>query len=254
MRQMSDRDDTSTRSWNAIADDWIAHADTNDYRNHYLMPRMLAMLGDVSGRAVLDLGCGEGGYARELSRRGARVTGVDGSERLLEVARERARAEAVDVSFVNANANALIGIETASFDRVAASMSLMDVEDYDGAIGEVHRVLRAGGELVMSITHPCFSAPVSEWVRDSTGELRHFAVDRYFERTAWEATIAPAFRRTVVRRHRPLEDYMASPLEHGFALRDFCEPSVTDAELKLSRRFRKLRRIPYFLFLRWQRP
>ena len=63
---MPDRDDTSTRTWNRIADDWIAHADTNDYRNQYLMAHMLAMLGDVRGKALLDLGRGEGGYAREL--------------------------------------------------------------------------------------------------------------------------------------------------------------------------------------------
>src|SRR4051812_41495779 len=101
-------DDTSTRSWNDIADDWVVHADGNDYRNDYLMPRMLAMLGQVAGKAVLDLlGCGEGGYARALVRRGAHVTAVDGSPRLIEVARQRARAEAVDVQFIHANANAL---------------------------------------------------------------------------------------------------------------------------------------------------
>jgi len=249
---MPDRDDTSTRSWNRIADDWIAHADTNDYRNQYLMPRMLAMLGDVRGKALLDLGCGEGGYARELSRRGARVIGVDGSERLVAVARQRAQNEALDVPFVHANASALDGIESGAFDAVVASVSLMDVEDYDGAIREVHRVLRAGGELVMSITHPCFSAPISEWVRDA-GELRFFAVDRYFERTAWEEMMTPAFRAPVVRRHRPLEDYMAAPLGRGFILRTFIEPSVTEDELRRSHRFRKLARIPYFLFLRWQR-
>jgi ubiquinone/menaquinone biosynthesis C-methylase UbiE len=130
------------------------------------------------GKVLLDLGCGEGGYARELSRRGARVIGVDGSERLVAVARQRAQDEALDVPFVHANASALDGIESGAFDAVVASVSLMDVEDYDGAIREVHRVLRAGGELVMSITHPCFSAPISEWVRDA-GELRFFAVDRY---------------------------------------------------------------------------
>ena len=73
-------DDTSTLSWNSVADDWVKHADENDYRNLYLMPRMLAMLGDVDGKRILDVGCGEGGYARELAQRGADVTGVDGSE------------------------------------------------------------------------------------------------------------------------------------------------------------------------------
>jgi SAM-dependent methyltransferase len=58
------------------------------------MPRLLALLGDVAGKTVLDLGCGEGGYARELARRGAAVTGVDGSARLIQVARERASPSA----------------------------------------------------------------------------------------------------------------------------------------------------------------
>ena len=251
---MPNLDDTSTRSWNAIADDWVAHADTNDYHNHYLMPRMFAMLGDVHGKRVLDLGCGEGGYARELHRRGARVTGVDGSERLIEVARARALAEGIDAPFVRANANALHEFPSARFDLVVAAMSLMDVEDYSGTVREVSRVLQPGGELAMSITHPCFSAPVSEWIRDDRGALKCFAVDRYFDRTAWESRISRAFRLPVVRRHRPLEDYMSAPLAQGLALREFSEPSVTDAELKRSHRFRKLARIPYFLFLRWLKP
>jgi len=244
-------DDTSTRSWDGIADDWVAHADSNDYRNHYLMPRMLAMLGEVAGKRVLDLGCGEGGYARELGRQGAHVTAVDGSARLIEVARQRARSEGVDVRFVQANANALDAVESSQFDIVMAPMSLMDVEDYRGAIGEVQRVLLSGGELVMSITHPCFSAPVSGWTRGDNGSLQVFAVDRYFERTAWAEKITPAFRAPVLRRHRPLEDYMAAPLECGLRLRAFHEPGATDEELQRSHRFRKLTRIPYFLFMRW---
>lgn len=246
-------EDTSTRSWNDIADDWVAHADANDYRNHYLMPRMLAMLGEVAGKVVLDLGCGEGGYARELRRRGAHVTAVDGSARLIEVARERARADGVDVRFVHANASALDDVESGRFDLVVAAMSLMDVEDYEGAVREVDRVLRSGGELLMSLTHPCFSAPVSSWVRGADGALDVFAVDQYFNRVAWPEKITTAFRAPVIRRHRPLEDYMAAPLRCGLRLRDFLEPSVTDEELGLSGRFRKLSRIPYFLFVRWSK-
>jgi ubiquinone/menaquinone biosynthesis C-methylase UbiE len=244
-------DDSSTRSWNDVADDWIAHADANDYRNHYLMPRTLAMLGNVAGKAVLDVGCGEGGYARELARRGAQVTGFDGSARLVEVARQRALAAGLDIRFLVANANSLPQIETGRFDIVLAAMSLMDVEDYPGAIREIERVLRPGGELFMSITHPCFSAPVSEWIRRGDGALEAFAVDRYFERVAWPSKITPAFREAVIRRHRPLEDYVRAPLERGLRLREFEEPSVTDREIQLSHRFRKLARIPYFLFMRW---
>ena len=247
------REDSSTRSWDEIADDWVVHADRNDYRIHYLMPRMLAMLGSVAGKRILDLGCGEGGYARELARRGADVVGVDGSARLVKAATERARSEPINVQFLHANASALRGVQSGSFDLVVAAMSLMDVEDYAGAIEETSRVLRAGGELIMSITHPCFSAPVSEWVRGENGELRMFGVDRYFERLAWETMITAEFHSPVLRRHRPLEDYMRPPIEHGFLLREFNEPSVTAEELQHSRRFRKLARIPYFLFMRWQK-
>lgn len=252
--QASFAEDSSTRSWDAVAEDWVAHADNNDYRIHYLMPRMLAMLGDVKNKRILDLGCGDGAYARELARRGADVIGIDGSECLLKVARQRAEAEGVFLQFMHLNASALNGIESASFDIVVASMSLMDVENYAASIREVCRVLPGGGELVMSITHPCFSAPVSEWIRDDDGALRMFGVDRYFERVAWESRITSAFRVPVLRRHRPLEDYMRAPIEYGLRLEEFHEPSVTPRELQLSKRFRKLARVPYFLFMRWRKP
>lgn len=241
--------DASTQSWNRVADDWAAHAATNDYRNQFLMPRTLGLLGDVRGKRVLDLGCGEGGYARELARRGAQVVAVDGSARLIELAQAQ---PAAGVEYRCRNAAALFGIEGA-FDLVLAAMSLMDVQDYPGAIREAHRVLKPGGELFMSVLHPCFTTSIARWARRPDGELEMFEVDRYFDRVSWEERVTEKFADTVTRRHRPLTDMMGVPLAAGFVLREFIEPEPDDAELALSRRFRKQKRIPYFLFLRWQR-
>ncbi len=250
---MANRDDSSTRSWNGAADDWVAHADSNDYHNFFLMPKMLEMIGEVGTRKVLDLGCGEGSYSRELARRGAEVTGVDGSARLIEVARERARAGGLDVEYIYANASAMDDVASASFDLVMAAMSLMNIEDYLGAVRECNRVLKTGGELLMSTTHPCFSAPVSEWIKGDAGEMRYYAVDRYFERAAWEDRITPKFRLPTIRRHQPLGDYMDALLQAGFALREFQEPCATEEDVKRSARFEQMTRVPYFLFMRWKK-
>ena len=248
-------EDSSTRSWNAIGESWVSHADKNDYRNFFLMPRMLEMLGDASGRQILDLGCGEGGYSRELKRRGANVTGVDGSETLIRIARERAAAEQLDVEFICANANSLDTLADDSFELVVAGMSLMDVEDYPGAVREIRRVLSNGGSLLMSITHPCFMGRNAEWQRhpDDRHELLFFKVDRYFDREVWEDKITKEFPAPVLHRHRPLQDYLQALLREGFVLRSFSEAEPTADELKKSPRFRKLTRIPYFLFMRWDK-
>jgi 2-polyprenyl-3-methyl-5-hydroxy-6-metoxy-1,4-benzoquinol methylase len=251
---MPDRDDSSTRSWEAAADDWTAHADASDYQNLFLRPRMLRLAGAVAGRRVLDLGCGEGAYSRELARRGAHVIGIDGSERLVAVARERAAAAHLDVDCRCVNASALDGIASGSFDLVVASMVFMNVEDYGGAIGEAYRVLAPGGALCMSITHPCFAAPVSDWVGGKGQRPRHFAVDRYFERIAWNDRIAPTFRTPTLRRHRPLEDYLGGAIAAGFVLRVIQEPMATDEDLRASARFEPMTRVPYFLFMRWEKP
>lgn len=242
--------DNSTQSWDRIADDWARHADTNDYRNLFLMPVTFELLGDVSGKNILDLGCGEGAYCRAFTKRGAYVTGIDGSERLINIAKARTDES---ITFLVRNANCLDGIEVDSFDIVLALMSLMDIEDYKGSISEVYRVLKKGGLLLMSILHPCFSSRQSRWKRNEDGAFEYYQVDAYFERQVWEEHITDRFRYPVLFRHMPLADFINPLIQLGFRLTRFHEPVPTDKQIQASRRLERLRRIPLFLFMEWEK-
>ena len=72
-----------------LADTYAAHVDTKPHNAYYDRPAMLSLLPDLSGRRVLDAGCGPGVYAEALVARGASVVACDMSERMLELADQR---------------------------------------------------------------------------------------------------------------------------------------------------------------------
>ena len=109
---------------------------------------ILDLIGDVSGRTVLDVGCGDGELAVELSKRGAKVTGIDVSARMIESARERAQQHGADVTLKVATAQDL-PFAPHAFDVVVAVTVLCFVEDAAPVLRETVRVLRPGGRLVI---------------------------------------------------------------------------------------------------------
>jgi ubiquinone/menaquinone biosynthesis C-methylase UbiE len=116
------------------------------------------VLPNVEGLAGLDVGCGEGHNTRLLAGRGARVTGVDISPTFVRHAKEAEEARLLGVRYEVSSAVNL-PFEDASFDFATALMSLMDIPEMGRVLAEVFRVLRPGGFLQFSITHPCFDAP-----------------------------------------------------------------------------------------------
>ena len=78
--------DSSTDSWGKIemTDEWIQLAQTNPHRMQFIMPFTFQQLGDVTNKVILDLDCSEGGYSRELAKRGAVVTAENGRPHCLQ--------------------------------------------------------------------------------------------------------------------------------------------------------------------------
>jgi ubiquinone biosynthesis O-methyltransferase len=106
------------------------------------------LVGEVSGCNVLDVGCGDGEFALELTNRGAIVTGIDSSPAMVDAARRRATQNKADITFQVAMAEHL-PFPADQFDVVTAITILCFVEDAAPVFREIARVLRPEGCLVI---------------------------------------------------------------------------------------------------------
>lgn len=194
--------------WLAEAAGWAAWARQGDdgfAGFHALLP--------PPGRATLDLGCGEGRFARALAAEGHRVTGVDVSPDLVELARE---ADAGG-SYLVADAEAL-PFRDSAFDLVVAYNVLGCVADLERAMTEAARVLEAGGRLCLSVVHPVYTAGRAEdgaWVVEG-GYLEERLHTERVRRGDAELTFANV--------HRPLGAYIGALERGGLELEALREP------------------------------
>jgi SAM-dependent methyltransferase len=112
------------------------------------------LLGDVTGRRILELGCGQGHTAVGLARRGARVIAIDDAGDQLRAARALASREEVTIEFHQARPAELAFLPADHVDLAIAVTSLSFVQDLDRVFRQVHRVVGPSGHFVFSVPHP----------------------------------------------------------------------------------------------------
>jgi SAM-dependent methyltransferase len=151
---LSDHVARNREHWDADAADYqrrnAGHIAAGEAWGVWQVPEsQLGILGDVAGLDVLENGCGAAQWGRALARRGARVTGIDLSERQLRFAREAG----ADFPLVHGSAEAL-PFPDASFDVVFADHGAFTFADPYRTIPEAARVLRPAGLLAFSHSSP----------------------------------------------------------------------------------------------------
>lgn len=214
----------------------------------FIMPYTLQKLGDVSNKAILDLGCGEGGYSRELAKLKATVTAVDCSDEAVKYSIEQAEKNGLQIQHFVRNSNDLQGIESNTYDIVLCSMMLMDCEDFEGTIREVVRVLKPSGKLFASVLHPCFDGNHEKGIRrQGEGANRQVIINNYFEPKTWEAPLNRG-KTPVVWRHRTFEEYIKTFIKCGLTITDLNEPRATNQQAEKSNAMEFLQRVPLYLF------
>jgi SAM-dependent methyltransferase len=200
-------------AYDAIAEGYAAENEVSLINAHYERPAMLGLAGDVTGRRILDAGCGAGPLSAALRDRGAVVTGVDASAGMLELARRRLGP---DTDLRVADLADPLPFPDAAFDDVVASLVLHYIQDWGPTLAELRRVLVPGGRLIASVDHPFVIALTR---RLAGKEANYFGVTESTEEwTKGGSTTRLTFW------HRPLHAMTDAFTAAGFRIEVVSEP------------------------------
>ena len=228
---MSTELDDAREFWNRVADDWQTQVGSDGDENRRLNsdPVLWAFAGDVRGLKVLDAGCGTGYLSRKLAERGAVVTGIDFSERMIAIARATDPTGDVRVDSLSG----LVTITDGEFDMVVSNYVLMDTPDLEGAMMALHRALKPGGVAVLVFSHPCF--PAGRATTPAGGDGVTYVWDfPYFRRQKCVDPPWAHFTSEFTWFHRPLSDYWKAFTAAGFSVIGFDEPRLTPERYHLA--------------------
>jgi SAM-dependent methyltransferase len=212
--------------YDVFADEFVDHAREGFYNAHYDRPACLGLLGEVTGRCVLDVACGPGLYAEELVARGARVIGLDNSPRMIELCRQRVPSGEFHVHDL---ADRLDWLPDDSVDLVLFALALEYVDDRTSVLRELRRVLRPDGMLVLSRLHP-----TGDWLRHGGSYFDVRVIEEVWSK-GWQVRYWLA----------PLERTCEELHDAGFLIERLIEPRPTAEAADIDRaRYERLLREP----------
>jgi SAM-dependent methyltransferase len=207
-------------------------------------PALQALLPDLRGLRVVDLGCGFGWFCRWAAEQGAaQVLGLDVSEKMLTQA--AAANGGAAITYATADLERL-ELPAGAFELVYSSLALHYVENLNGLLQSVHRALVSGGYLVISIEHPIYMAPMHpRWLVAPDG-TRSWPVDHYLvegrRTTDWLAN-------GVIKQHRTIGTTLNLLIRSGFTIGHVEEWSPTDAQIAARPVLAQERERPMFLLI-----
>ncbi len=200
---------TKTTNYDDFAQDYSKENESSLLNAYYERPAMLELAGEVTGHRILDIGCGSGPLAAALIERGALVEGFDASAAMINLARRRL-GDAVPLSV--ARLGEPLNYADDSFDDAVASLVFHYLQNWQGALEDVRRVLKPDGRLMLSVNHPLlypWTHPGEDYFKPTLyTDVLNFN-GRPAELTYW---------------HRPLHQTTDAFLQAGFNIERIWEP------------------------------
>ena len=211
--------DKST-SWGKVAD-WynnLLEKDARTYQMTLILPNLLRLLEIKSGETILDLACGQGFFSRAFSSAGAKVTGVDISKELIELAK---KYDDQSIEYHVAPAGDLSFLKNKTIDKVTLILALQNIENVHGVLKECNRVLKKKGKLFIVLNHPAFRIPKeSSWGWDEKQKIQYRRIDSYLTESKVKIQMHPGDKPKEITWsfHRPLQFYFKMLNKYGFCV------------------------------------
>ena len=190
----------------------------------------MRLIGDVSVKRVIDVGCGTGYLTAEISRRASFVLGLDQSKGMIDIA-NREYGHLPQLKFINESIEDFSNSQqVSSFDVAIANMSLITMPNLNKALKAVSSILVTKGIFVANITHPCFY-----------NQHRHYEPDESFQYIISHpqkgkfiiSNDAKGLSSPTTHFHRPLQEYFKSLREASFVVDQLVEPFPNPRIMKL---------------------
>jgi 2-polyprenyl-3-methyl-5-hydroxy-6-metoxy-1,4-benzoquinol methylase len=240
-------------AWDAAADAWDEFVETGlDYwRTDLHGPSLLAACGEVAGVRVLDLGCGQGWFSRQLAAHGANVVGIDLSEAQLANARRHETLHPLGITYHHLDATMIASHwPPESFDLITACMSLHDTPHAGEILRAARHLLPPRGHMAFSIPHPVTAGPNTGWAPTADRSKGQRWMDHYF-------AMVPAvlhWRMTRLTRHwstphwhRTSSEWSTLIRDAGLVIERIEEPRPSPEQIAVNPSLEPARRIPFFL-------
>lgn len=245
----------NTTSWGKVASwyDELLESSDDTYQEKLIKPNLLRILNPADGQEILDVGCGQGYFAREIAKTGAKVLGIDIGGELIKIAKEKS---GVNEKYLVLSAENLLSITNGRFDAAICVLALQNIKNFSAAILEISRVLKPGGRCVLVINHPTFRIPgASEWGFDEQKNIQYRRINSYMSEISQSVDMTQGVQNEKMKKftmsfHRPLQTYFKAFFKAGLVtvrLEEWMSHKISDKGARKVAEDKSRKEIPLFM-------
>lgn len=208
---------SNNTSWGKVATwyDRTVGSAGHYYHERVIFPKIKSLIQPQVSDRVLDIGCGQGVYARLLSAN-INYTGIDLSRELITKAKDMDKAK--NHEYYVADATMPLPVAGDSYDYSVSILALQNMKNANAAIAEMAKALKVGGTMAIVLNHPAFRVPrQSSWEVDEHNQIEYRRINRYMSELEIPINAHPGLKQSPVTwsYHQPLSYYTTAITESG---------------------------------------